>query len=155
MSLVYESTLANDTGYPGEIERAGPEQRLDVAVVFTSTEATAKALKDAGAVAGALKSRITLVVAQVVPWPLELTSPPVLYEFNEPRFRVLASRTGVPTSVSIYLCRDKVDTLCRVLRHGSMIMICGRKRWWPTPEKRLAWKLRREGHQVIYTELED
>ena len=44
---------------------------------------------------------------QIVPYPLPLSSPPVLVDFNERRLRVIASNCRVETRVSIYLCRDR------------------------------------------------
>jgi len=155
MSLAYESTLATQSGFPQEPGIGERSQKLEIAVVFTSVEPTVRALKEAGLLAGQLNAKITVIVPQVVPWPLQLTSPPVLLDFNEARFRVIASRTGVQTDVRIYLCRDRAETVAQVLRYGSIVMIGGRSRWWPTAEKRLAWKLRRAGHQVIFTEMED
>ena len=84
-------------------------------MVFTSVEATLAALKEAGNLANSLGARITLVVPQVVPYPLPLETPPVLVEFNENRFRVIASESPVETSVQIYLCRDPFETLTLVL----------------------------------------
>ena len=43
----------------------------------------------------------------MVPYPLPLTSPPVLLDFSERQFRVLASQSPVETIVRIYLCRDR------------------------------------------------
>jgi hypothetical protein len=93
-----------------------------------------------------------LIVPQVVPYPLPLTSPPVLVDFNERRLRVLASHCRVETRVSIYLCRDPWETLQSVLKPHSLVVVGTRKRWWPTAEKRLAAKLRRAGHEVMVTE---
>jgi len=47
-----------------------------------------------------------------------------------------------------------VETLKAVLSQRSLVVVGGHKRWWPTPEKRLARKLRRAGHEVIFTETE-
>ena len=110
------------------------ESRLNIAVVFTSVEATLVALRKAGALANRLSGRITLVVPQVVPYPLPLTSPPVLLDWNERRFRVIASESPVETTVLIYLCRDRLETLLAVLSPRSLVVIGGRKRWWPTAE---------------------
>ena len=155
ISLVYQTTLATRPGSPLELEGPERDRQLEIAVVFTSVMPTIRALKEAGLLAMQLNARINLIVAQVVPWPLQLTSPPVLLEFDEGRFRVIASRTGVHTDVSVYLCRARVRAITNVLRYGSLVMIGGRSRWWPTVEKRLAWKLRRAGHQVVFTEMED
>ena len=155
MSLVYESALSTGTGYPDRPQEDGKQRQLEISVVFTDVGPTVQALKEAGLLAAQLDARITLVVPQVVPWPLQLSAPPVLLEFNEARFRVIAGRTGVPTDVRIYLCRERIPTLERAIRYGSIVVIGVRKRFWPTAEKRLAWALRRRGHQVIITEMEE
>jgi len=127
---------------------------LEVTVVFTSVAATIAALRRAGALAHRLHARIKLVAPQVVPFPLPLESPPVLVDFNERRFRVIASESRVETSVQIYLCRDRFETLKYVLAPHSLVVIGGRKRWWRTREERLARRVRRAGHEVIFTEME-
>ncbi|MBZ5607268.1 MAG: hypothetical protein LAP38_03350 [Acidobacteriia bacterium] len=154
MTLAIEKILAPATGQPSRplIEEAG--QKLNIAVVFTSVEATLAALKEAGRLASSLGARITLLVPQVVPYPLPLETPPVLVDFNEKRFRVIAGESPVETSVQIYLCRDRFETLTSVLNPGSLVVLGGPKRWWPTREKRLASKLRRIGHEVVYKETE-
>ena len=50
--------------------------------------------------------------------------------------------------------RDPAETLAAVLKPDSVVVLGGRKRWWPTTEERLARKLRRIGHEVIFTETE-
>jgi hypothetical protein len=90
----------------------------------------------------------------VVPYPLPLESPPVLVEFNEKRFRVIASQSPVETKVQIYLCRDQFEALTLVLNPASVVVLGGPKRWWPTQERRLARKLRKAGHEVILKETE-
>ena len=156
MALVFERVLNPATGYPAEIKPAeSSEPRLNIAVIFTSVDATLGALKKAGALANRLSARITLFVPQIIPYPLPLTSPPVLLDWNERRFRVIASRSPVETRVLLYLCRDRLETLSTALTPGSLVVVGGRKRgWWPTSEKRLARQLRRAGHEVIFTETE-
>lgn len=129
-------------------------QKLNIAVVFTSLEATLSAMKEAASLARNLDARIDLVVPQVVPYPLPLESPPVLIEFNERRFRELASQSPVETAVQIYLCRDSRETLARVLKPGSLVVLGGKRRWWPTRELALARALRKAGHEVVLKETE-
>jgi hypothetical protein len=154
MTLASEKILAPATGQPSRppLEEAG--QKLNIAVVFTSVEATLSALKEAGRLASSLGARITLLVPQVVPYPLPIESPPVLIDFNEKRFRVIAGESPVETSVQIYLCRDQFETVTNVLNPGSLVVLGGPKRWWPTREKSLVSKLRRIGHEVVYKETE-
>jgi hypothetical protein len=152
MPLALKKVLAPSSGYPAPPATEETESRLNVAVVFTSVEATMAALRKAGALANRLSGRITLVVPQVVPYPLPLTSPPVLLDWNEKRFREIASESPVETTVLIFLCRNWLETLSAVLSPRSLVVVGGRKRWWPTAEKRLARQLRRAGHEVIFTE---
>jgi hypothetical protein len=154
MSLVLEKALVPAAARPENPPAGETRHRLDVFVVFTSVDLTLQALKQAGALAERLESRITLVVPQVVPFPLPLTSPPVLLEFNERRFSVLASQSPVETIVCIFLCRDRWEALQLALKPRSLVVIGARKGWWPRPEKRLARQLRRAGHEVVLVETE-
>jgi hypothetical protein len=154
MALALERIIAPVTGVPERQLSPEPGSKLQISVVFTSLDGTLAALKEAGDLASNLGGRITLIVPQVVPYPLPLTSPPVLVDFNERRLRVIASGCHVETSVAIYLCRDSLETLQFVLKPHSIVVVGTRKTWWPTREKRLAAKLRRLGYHVVVTERE-
>jgi hypothetical protein len=154
MALAMERMIAPLTGVPTRPPAEESDSKLEISVVFTSVDATLEALKEAGNLAGSLGGRITLIVPQIVPYPLPLSSPPVLVDFNERRLRVIASHCRVETRVSIYLCRDPLETLQSVLKPHSLVVIGSHKRWWPSAEKRLAKKLRHLGHQVVVTERE-
>ncbi len=155
MLLALERILIPATARPARPRDEQTDQRLNISVIFTSVEWTVAALRKAGALASSLGSRITLLVPQVVPYPLPLESPPVLLDWNEKRFRSIASESPVETIVRLYLCRDSVETLKNALSPKSVVVIGGRKGWWPfTREKRLAGQLRRAGHEVIFTETE-
>ena len=150
MSLAVEKILRPATGHPAQPTGVEADQQLNIAVVFTSVESTLAALKEAGNLANSLGARIKLVVPQVVPYPLPLETPPVLVEFNESRFRVMASESPVETNVHIYLCRDRFEALTAALTPGSIVVLGGRKRWWPTKDETLARQLRRAGHEVLF-----
>ncbi|HTB19872.1 MAG TPA: hypothetical protein VK708_17240 [Bryobacteraceae bacterium] len=154
MALALEKMIAPAIGAPARPFTEQTGSKLDVSVVFTSVDATLTALKEAANLASSLDGRITLIVPQIVPYPLPLASPPVLVDFNERRLRVIASNCRVETRVSIYLCRDPLETLRSVLKPHSLVVVGSRKRWWPTAEERLAKKLRHFGHQVVVTERE-
>jgi hypothetical protein len=130
------------------------EPRLNVFVVFTSVEATLAALKQAGHLAAELGGRIILMALQVVPYPLPLTRPPVGRDWNERRLRLIAGESRVETIVNVHLCRDWRQTLENALRPHSLVVLGGRKRWWPTREAKLARSLRYAGHEVILIETE-
>ena len=151
MLLAFNRSLNPSPALP-ETAARDTESGLNITVIFTSVDATVVALKKAGALAESLSARITLVVPQIVPFPLPLTSPPVLLDFQEKRFREIASQSPVDITVQLYLCRDGLETLKHVLKPHSLIVVGGRKRIWPTSAKSLARKLRKAGHEVIFTE---
>jgi len=152
MALAMERMTTPVTSVPAAPLHEETGSRLEISVVFTSREATLSALREAGNLASNLGARITLIVPQIVPYPLPLTGPPVLIDFNERRLRVIANNARVETRISIYLCRQPFETLASVLKPHSLVLVGSRNRWWPTPEKRLAARLRRLGHQVVLTE---
>ena len=128
--------------------------RLNVFVVFTSVEATLAALKQDGQFAAELGGRIILGALQVVPYPLPLTKPPVGIDWNERRLSLIAGESRVETIVHVHLCRDWQRTLEDALRAHSLVVLGGRKRWWPTREGKLVRSLRRAGHEVIFVKTE-
>ena len=71
-----------------------------------------------------LGARITLMVAQVVPYPLPLAAPDVPVEFTE---RLLESIAPGDTTVEIYLCRDRNETIRRALPPDSVVIVGARK----------------------------
>ena len=147
------STVWPRIAHPGE--RSVPavtDPRLNIFVVFTSVDATKAALRTAGRMADYLEGRITLLVPETVPWPLPLNKPPVLHRWKQRQFRALAAQSSVPAEIRFYLCRDWYETLSRILKPHSLLVIGGKKRWWPTSEGRLAARLRKLGHEVILTE---
>jgi hypothetical protein len=100
--------------------------------------------------------KITLLVAQVVSYPLPLTSPPVLIDWNERRFQVIAEAGRVDTTVSLCLCRDRGETLKKVLGSRRLVVLGGRRKVVVVhrAEKRLARQLKRSGYEVILIESE-
>ncbi|MGA1997649.1 MAG: hypothetical protein ABSH45_17900 [Bryobacteraceae bacterium] len=152
MSSVLEKLLVPAVRLPEEPAAREAHSALNIAVVCTSIESTLPALRTAATLANRLRARITLMVPQVVPYPLPLTTPPVPLDFTERRFRVLAEESPVETTVCICLCRNRVEALTTVLRPYSLVVIGDSGSWWPSEEKRMARQLRRAGHDVVLAE---
>ena len=150
VALAPQTLLATLTRSPKPHSGAASEARLAITVLFTSVKPTVAALRRAGELASQLNGRITLLVPQVVPYPLPLASPQVPIEFNERRFHVIGEESRVETTVQIYLCRDRNVTVESVLAPRSLVVI-GVRRWWPATEKRLIARLRAAGHDVVVT----
>ena len=137
-------------------ERAGQaweDQELEVNVIFTTIPGTLAALRLAGQYARDLRGRISILATQIVPYPLPLERPPVAPEFTTRCYRTLAADQRIETRVQVYLCRDSQQALLQALKPNSLVVIGGRKRWWPTREQALARILRSHGHQVIFVDL--
>jgi hypothetical protein len=129
------------------------EKELEVFVIFTDAPGALSALQLAEGLAHKLEAQIRLLMPYEVPYPLPLTKPPVPVEFLEGQLRDLAGKTELEVTAHIYLCRDKKRTLECILGLDSLIVVGGKKRWWPTPGQKLAQSLQKGGHHVIFAEL--
>jgi hypothetical protein len=153
------STIVTQPARPAAIwetpEGSGP-RRLEVNVIFTDPLATVAALKAAGSLARDLGACIHVRAAIPVPYALPLDKPPVSVGFLESLLCRLVSRSDLDTfepNVHLYMCRDQINTLERVLRPNSLVVISGREHWWPTAERRIAKALRSKGHRVVFVGL--
>src|SRR5215467_7611913 len=81
------SAAVGRPAWPVEEER---QPNLNISVIFTSLSSTLAELKCAATLVDSLGARISLVVTQVIPYPLPLDSPHISQEFSERRFRVIA-----------------------------------------------------------------
>lgn len=124
-------------------------RELEVNLIYTRIPTAATSLQVACGLARDLCARVTVHVAQVIPYPLELKSPQVPVHFAEQQLLAMAGEQPVETNIQIYLCRDLTETIRQVLKPDSVVIVGGRKRWWPTRENKLAAALRRDGHRVI------
>jgi hypothetical protein len=130
--------------------------RPEVNVIFTDPQATAAALKTAGSLARDLGACIRVRAAIAVPYALPFDKPPVSVRFTEGLLSDLVCRLELgpfEPSVHLYLCRDQVETLLQALRPNSLVVIGGRKHWWPTAERRMARALRSKGHRIVFVGL--
>jgi len=152
-----ESGLVSSLSRQGADGRNHPdkhdEQRLEVLVVFTNTPGTLAALQMAERLSKRLEARLRLLMPYEVPYTLPLTKPAVPVGFLESQLRTLAHQAPMEIAAHIYLCRNKRRTLRLVLKPHSLVIVGGRKRWFPTAEQRLAHALKRDGHHVIFADL--
>lgn len=127
---------------------------LEVNVIFTTPQSTLAALKTADELARNLSARIRFLVPHLVSYPLPLSSPKVSVAFAEQRVSAMARtcREAAEVCVHVYLCRDELRVLLEVLKPQSLVVLGGRRRWWSTPEEKLAGVLGANGHRVIFVE---
>jgi hypothetical protein len=134
------------------IEQAHHEAELDLVVPFTTPELTRVALDAANRLGTGLHATLRLVKVQVVPYPLELTQPPVFIDFLKSQLARFQSE--LPVSREIFLTRDFEEGLVGTLGRDSIVILASGKRLWRTRSERLAASLRRAGCKVVLVSTE-
>ena len=155
MAVVFRTQIREHRGPPVETFPWGREPKLNVHVVFTTLDGAKTAFRLAGKLARDLGARVTVLAAQVVPYPLPLERPPIAIEFTERALLRMVSEEEVETAIEVRLCRDSGETIREALAPESVVVMSRRRRWWPMREWMLAWRLRRDGHHVIYADSSD
>ena len=129
------------------------EKGLTVWVIFTDLAGTRAVVREAEGLAQQLGAHLRLVMPYEVHYSLPLEEPPVPVEFLEGQLYDLADMSGMEVEGQVCLCRDKRSALGNLLPPNSLIVVGGRKRWWPPEGQNLSRVLQKEGHHVIYVEL--
>jgi hypothetical protein len=127
---------------------------LQVVIPHKAPQLTRAALKYAESIANDLNVRLRLIDVHVVPYGFPLDKPTVSPPYLARRLRSLARESTLSVSVEIVFARDWEQGLRRALGPGSLVLMAIKRSWWRTSEKRLAARLRKLGHQVIWVECE-
>ena len=133
--------------------RDAPQLRVNV--IATTEIRTIAALRTAAGLAANLGAQITLIAVEIVPWQLPLHRPPVPVVFLERKLCGLVCEAGIlgeEVRIQLCLCRDQPETLRKVVRPHSLVVIGGQNRWWLRRERNLEKFLTSLGHQVIFAE---
>lgn len=131
----------------------GLAPQLEVVVIFTDAEGTLAALRNAEGLANQLDAHLRLLVPYEVPYALPLAKPPVPVEFLEGQIRELAAKINLDVAAQVYLCRDRKRALDFFMKPHSLVVLGGKKHWWPNAAQSLAQSLEARGHHVIFTNL--
>ena len=129
-------------------------QQMEVNVLYTAHARTLAALKTAAQLAANLGTCPKVLRLYAVPYSLPLEKPAVPIGFLEEQIRALARQSPTEITARIILCREPRAILRQILPPHSLIVMGGKKRWWPTREQRLASALRKDGHEVIFVDQE-
>ena len=127
---------------------------LQVVIPYRAAHLTRAALRYATSLASDLNAQIRLIDVYVVPYGVPLDEPTVDPKYLARKLRNLARESFVPISAEVVYARDWEQGLRRVLPPASLVLFAIKRSWWRTGEKRLASRLRRQGHQVIWVECE-
>jgi hypothetical protein len=128
---------------------------LQIAIPHRTPELTRAAFRRAAELAKDLDARVRLIDIQVVPSGLPLHRPQVHPGHSIRKMRSLAEESDVPIAAEIVYARDWEQGLRRSLVPGSIVLLTIKRRWWRFgfTEKRMAARLRKAGHQVVWIEL--
>jgi hypothetical protein len=135
---------------PNPVDDGEHAHAPSLTVVFTTPQATLVALKRAEELAGPLRVPIQILVPQVVPYPLPIDRPQIDPNFKVRHLLTVSMEGSTETRVDVRLCRDSYEGLVKSLPPHSVVLLGGRRHWWPTYEARLAGRLHLAGHHVIF-----
>jgi len=126
-----------------------------VYVVQTSIHATLAAVPVAAELAATLKVPVTVVQFRTIP---RSTPPDVLAgvapDAMDPFVEKLRA-DGLDIRVRVYLCRDERRAFRLAFDRHSMIVLAGRRSWWPSRVERWRRALESAGHIVMFVDTSD
>lgn len=121
-------------------------------IFYTSTNAALAAIREANCLTKDISAYLTLLVLQVVPYPLPLDRPAVSLDISKERLAEIACESAKEINVCLCLCRDRLEAMQQILKPNSLVIV-GRRHgywnWWFAAERRLIREMRRAGHQVF------
>jgi hypothetical protein len=122
---------------------------LSIVVPYTTPELTRAALKHSAVFGSELEAQIRLIEVHVVPFACPLDRPAVSSQHLERRLRGLAEESPRLVRVELIYTRDQTQTLRKILKPHSLVVIAANRWRWPSAERKLARFLRRAGHDVM------
>ncbi len=134
----------------------GPAVHTDgVSVLFTTEEDTLAAARVGAVLAEAMAVPLTVIHFRTVPYPLSVHAPAGVSPVESDAFRRRLESAGVDARVRVYLCRQRESVVPMAFRGHSLIVMGGRRRWWPTAAERWRRRLEAAGHFVLFVDVRD
>jgi hypothetical protein len=118
-------------------------------VVFTSVDATLDAVRAAHDLARPMGFGVTVVHFRPVSYAVALESPIGTSPAESGEFAERMQSEGVPAEIRVCLCRSEREAAATVIPPQSLVVVGGRRAWWPTPASRWQRMLESLGHRVV------
>lgn len=147
-----DSTRAFTTSASLADSRGPAIQTNAVYVVFTSVDDTLRAVRIAHQLAHAMGAPLTLVHFRAVPYPLAVDRPVDISPVETDEFLERVQADRIDLRVRVFLCRDARPVIPTAFRPHSVVVVAGRRSWWPTPAERLRRRLEAAGHFVVFVD---
>jgi hypothetical protein len=123
----------------------------EVAVIYTTPDATIAALRVAATLGRSWNAPIRLIAQQPPSHAVSQDGPVDRSPVETPAFRArLAREIDARVDVLVCVTRRAADLTRALLRRGSLVVIGGRHSWWPTRPERLRRALEAQGHFVVF-----
>jgi len=126
-----------------------------VSVLFTTEEETLAAARVGANLAEAMAVPLTVVHFRAVPYPLSVHAPVGVSPVESDAFRRRLESAGIDARVRVYLCRKRDSVVPMAFRGHSLIVMGGKRRWWPTAAERLRRRLEVAGHFVLFVDVRE
>ena len=130
-----------------------PAMRTDaVSVVYTTVEDTLEAACIGAALARAMGVPLRVVHFRKVPRQVPVDQPDGLSPIETTAFAARLREEGITARIRVYLCRDEAMTIPFAFSPNSIIVVGGRRSWWPTRAERWRDALEGAGHFVVFVD---
>lgn len=126
-----------------------------VSVLFTTEEETFAAARIAAVLARAMAVPLTIVHCRAVPYPLSVDAPVGVSPAESDAFTRRLQSEGIDARVRVFLCRDREHVVPKAFRGHSLIVVGGKRRWWPTESERWRRRLEAAGHFVLFADVRE
>jgi len=130
-----------------ELAAGTPQQ---VYVLFTDLEETLRAVRVAGRLAKTIGAGVTLIHFRSIGFGAPLEHPAGLSPVETGTFKARRAAEECDARVRVCLCRDPRQAIRSVIDQHSLVVIGGRRGWWPTPSDRWRRTLEQAGYVVVF-----
>jgi hypothetical protein len=142
---------ADRTGTTWPVGRSGESPHIEVSVVFTTWQDTMAALRMADRLSRSLEARIVLWHFQAITRHFTMSSPPISTQFLKHRLAAMIRKCCrmSESEIRICFCSNWEQCLRTAFAPEDVVIVGGRKRWWPSLEQRTATILKSRGCRVL------
>ena len=146
-----EKAPTNVVKFPQVLHTFGGDR---VFVVFTTLADTMAAVDVADGLARSRGVPVTVVHFRTVSHALPVDRPDGISPLESEDFHGELCAHGRFVDARIILCRDERTAIAQAFTPHSLIVVGGRRRWWPTRAEKWCRMLEDAGHYVVFVDKE-